>query len=459
LPIENLKLNGIAVDRVYENPEAARYFLMFADWKKISSKEIFSDLDKNTARHTQVYVDFPFCKRFCDFCAFYGVVPKNEAQVAAYTKYLNKEIQMLSRIYFSRGFKADALEFGGGTPTYFSLQHLKDVTECILGEFPFLEGHEFNFEASPETIVGEEGIKKLEYLKSRGANRMSIGVQSFVDAILKNSNRPHDLQDALEAIRNAKEAGFERINVDLLLGLDRQTIEDFLTSVLKTIEFGIDIIELYTLRYFDTKEFIPLKRKLNDNERFLSAEDLLVARIAADIILRQAGYQSSNGRTYQLRPLKEVFYADYYDGNFKGKNTLGIGRKSNSNMYPWQYANYRNFDSYYEAIGGEKLPIAAGTRFTEKARAAKLLTGMFQLPSPIDYRSFRLTNKAELMEPFDELVAKFESLGLIENKSSGYEKTFSGFLFIEEMLKQIYDAAVTPFSSFVPFLGKPQVSQ
>ncbi|TAM37217.1 radical SAM protein [bacterium] len=459
LPVRRLKAQGFTVDRIHENPEAARYFLMFAEWKNMTAEEIFGSLDTATAKETQVYIDFPFCNKLCDFCAFYGIVPVNAKEVSGYFRNLKAEIKILKKVYFARGFKADALEFGGGTPTFLPLGLLKEITKFILDELPFLRKHEFNFEASPETLVGKLGIKKLEFLKSAGANRMSIGIQSFDDRILKSNNRPHSAEDVVEAIKNSRRLGFERINADLMLGIYGQSVEDFLDSVKKAVESGIDIIELYTMRYFDTKEYVSLKRRLNEGRGFLSPAEILTARIAADCILRNCGYFSSNGRTYEKSGGKYGFYAAYYEGNFKGKNTLGIGRKSNSNIYPWQYANYRNLTKYQDALKEGKLPIGAGAFFSEKARMAKLLTGMFQLPQEIDYLRLRGRFERQWVVDFDKLMDTFLSLGVIRRKNDKFEKTYTGFLFIEEILKHIYELAVTPFGAGSLFLGEKQAVQ
>jgi len=236
LPLKEVIDSGLIVSRVSENPEAARYFLMFADWGKISYENIFSQMDYYTASNTQVYVDLPFCKKFCTFCAFYGVVPRNYDQMARYAKSLIKEINLIKGTYFTNGIKADALELGGGTPTFLPLELLKDIVECLNNELPFLEGHEFNFEASPETVTGQEGLEKLYYLKNAGANRMSLGIQSFVNRILEVSNRPHNLDDVLSSLENIKKVGFKRLNVDLMVGLNGQSVEDFIYSVDKAIE-------------------------------------------------------------------------------------------------------------------------------------------------------------------------------------------------------------------------------
>jgi len=383
------------------------------------------------------------------------VIPRNQGEIDSYVSALQKEISLLKKVYFSKGFKADALELGGGTPTFLKLETLKIIVGHLLKELPFVHGHEFNFEASPETLSGKEGIEKLEFFKNAGANRMSIGVQSFQAEILKKTNRPHDARDVIDAIQNAKKIGFDRINVDLMVGLEDQSIEDFLESVNKTIDFGIDIIEIYTMRYFDTKEFVSMKSKLQKG-RFLTPRELLIARTAADILLKESRYISFNGRTYEPMTSKYSFYAAYYEGNFKGMNTLGIGRKCNSNIYPWQYANYRNIDKYCEVVNKGILPIACGTRFTERARAAKLLVGSFQMPGGINLDVLSSKLPPGSLDVFYPLMNKFLELGLLKRERKVLQKTFSGFLLIEEMLKQIYDLAVTPFNTSSLFLGKKQ---
>jgi oxygen-independent coproporphyrinogen-3 oxidase len=456
--VENLKATSVFLDRLNDNPEAARYFLTYSDWSPVTSEDIFHKLDAKTAERTQVYVDFPFCPTVCNFCAFYPVLAKDEERMASYVGSLKKEVRLLRQAYFDQGYTAGSLELGGGTPTQLPLDLLQEAVLTILEEFPFDTEGERNSETTPEAIVGEKGLAKLKFLREVGFNRLSIGAQSFKDTVLKSANRSHTSKQTLEALDNARAVGFERINFDLLLGLMDQTVEDFIESVERCLELDIDIIEIYSMRYFDTKKPVPLTQKyLLQPARFMKENDILVARVAAHLLLSEAGYTSSNGRTY-YRPT-EGYYSEYYRENFMGSNVLGVGRKSHSNIYPWQYANYRNIDKYSAALDQDILPIAAGNKMNGSGLLAKHLTGALQLAGPIYYNAIRHNAGEGEAQPFDDLLQSFARYGLLTGAGGIYEKTFFGFLFIEEMLKSVYDVAVTPFSINTEFLGKKQVNQ
>ena len=459
LPLDKLKASGFYLDRVKDNPEAARYFLAYGDWFPITSEEVFEAPERSSAEQTQVYVDFPFCPTVCTFCAFYPVIARHEDQMTAYIESLKKEIHLLRKTYFDQGFTADSLELGGGTPTYLPLHLLKDAVNTLLEQFPFAGDGERNFETTPEAITGTAGKAKLKFLRDAGFSRLSIGAQSFNDQLLKVSHRSHGSGHIVEALDNARELNFERINFDLLLGIADQKLEDFIEAVEKSIELGVEIIEIYTMRYFDTKKPVPLTRQYMEHpERFLEAHDLLAARIAADSMLRKEGYVSSNGRTYHKQDGSKGFYADYYEGNFKGANILGVGRKSHSNIYPWQYANYRNIEKYCSALENGTLPIAAGCKIDGRGRLAKLLTGAFQLMEPLNYENMKSPFHEEDVKPFDVLFDDLRDCDLITEVPGGYQKTFLGFLFTEEILKRVYDVSVTPFSVGTEFLGKKQAT-
>ena len=457
LPLENLRAAGIFLDRLNDNPEAARYFLAYSDWGPIVQHDVFSSLELDAAASTQVYVDFPFCATVCTFCAFYPVAGRSEQHMATYIAALKREIELVRTAYFDLGFLADTLELGGGTPTHLPLALLEDVVTALLSHLPFSAQGERNCETTPEAVTGSEGQAKLKFLRSAGFNRLSIGAQSFSDRILRGANRSHSAHHIFEALENARLLGFDRINVDLLLGIADQTLDDFVLSVQQCIELNVEIIEIYCMRYFDTKQAVPLtKQLLKEPSRFLKDDSLLVGRVAADLMLKANGYVSPNGRTYFKDLGDRHYYSEYYFNNFKAKNVIGIGRKSHSNVYPWQYANYRSIDKYCAALEKELLPIAAGCKLDPRARLAKLLTGALQLPGPFNYESIRNQVKCANPEVLDQLIETFLHCELIRKVSEGYEKTFLGFLFIEEILKSIYDRVLTPFNVTSRFLGKIQ---
>ena len=161
-----------------------------------------------------IYIHVPFCKSFCTYCDFYSEIP-GEGMYDAYTKQLCQEIH-------DRAAEMDnslkTLYFGGGTPSVLPLSHLTRILlaleECGHGG-PYTE---FTMECNPEDLV-EKGLPYLESLRSLGVNRMSMGVQSLDDDLLRWMNRRHTAEGAREAFRLVRQAGFENVSIDLIFGL------------------------------------------------------------------------------------------------------------------------------------------------------------------------------------------------------------------------------------------------
>jgi oxygen-independent coproporphyrinogen-3 oxidase len=458
LPLAALEREGIFIDRLNDNPEAPRHFIAFGDWHALEVKEIFANLDPVTMKRTMVYLDFPYCKRVCNFCAFYPVVARGGDEMVRYFGGMEREIDLLADVYFSQNAAIEGVELGGGTPTVTPLPLLKSVVDRVFERFPVDAGDEHSFEATPDSIVDAEGFEKLRYLRERGFSRISMGIQSFNDAVLQSMNRSHASNHIEPAVENIRKLGYGRINFDILVGTPNQPVVDFLESITRSIDLGIEVLELYAMRYFDTRKHVPAARKVLKGAEYSNAEDILAARIAADTMLRKAGYTSCNGRTYQRDG--QSYFSNYFLENFKGSNLLGIGRKSHSNLYPFQYANYLNIEKYLSHLEDAKLPIGAGCRFDARARLGKLLTGALQLPGDIDLPALKGLVAASHVSDFDDVFVKFASLGLLERKPEDvYGQTFFGFLFVEEMMKVVFEKCVKPFTANAAFLGKEQVGR
>lgn len=449
----------IGLDRVDDNPDAGRYFVAFSDWEPWRHDMRYDDIDETTAAHSQIYVDFPFCPVICTFCAFYPVRDKTGEWEQRYIDLLIKEINMLGERYARPERTVQALEFGGGTPTQVAASQLERVTERLALRFPFAPDAERNFETTPDRILGDDGADRLKVLADAGFNRTSIGTQSFDEQVLRYANRSHTAEQTAQAVDAARRAGFDRLNIDLMVGLRGQTIESFCASVDRTIELEPDVIEIYHMRYFDTKQPVPMTRAfLRAPEEFMTDDEIMVARMYAHIRLTDLGFEGCNGRTYFRRRDPDDYFSNFYRGHFRGNNVLGISRKSHSFIFPYQYGNYRNLEKYAAAIDQGRLPIAAGMRFDDRARLGKLVTGGIQLPGAFDFAAACVTFPSVNPEAFNKLFNRLCDTGLMTKSEAGYTKTEAGSFYIEEILKAFFDISCTPFNQRVDFLGQRQAA-
>jgi coproporphyrinogen III oxidase-like Fe-S oxidoreductase len=445
LPLDLLREAGFFIDLSKDNPDNYRYFVLCGEWRKVTEDEIFSSFIPQKGHQTHLYVNIPFCKKICTFCKFSSSVPTEASLMDNYINALKKEITILKHIYFEKGTVAAGLAFGGGTPSYVPLEKLKDLIEHIYAEIPFTSDFEFSFEASPEDFVGNKGIKKLEYLKESGVNRLSLGLQSFNDDLLQLANRSNSVADNLEVIGNIKSLGFRRINADLMLGIFRQGFDDFFDSLQRTIEFDFDVININPLTLLSAWHYISLKTTI-DNERnsFLLDQDILVARTAADMILKKAGYSVENSYDYRKTSSPFSYFAEYNRHFYRGGNIVSIGQKAGTYIDSWQYASYNKIDKYIQALDEGRLPIGAGCRMSEAAEAAKSLIGRLLLSNEINYSTLRQCFSLDIMKTFDSLMRDMVDLDLLTADKGLYHKTYSGFLFSNEILKKIYLLGTSP---------------
>ena len=187
-----------------------------------------------------LYVHVPFCLSkcpYCDFNTYQGI----ERLMAPYSKALSTELTLWGRTLGRP--QVNTVFFGGGTPSYLGPELLGRVMETISSSFEPADGAEVTFEANP----GDLTPKTLDGLKSIGATRLSIGVQSLDDGLLKLLGRRHSADEALKAHSDARASGFDKVNLDLIYGLPGQTLQQWRETLESTVQAGPGHLSLYAL--------------------------------------------------------------------------------------------------------------------------------------------------------------------------------------------------------------------
>lgn len=179
------------------------------------------------------YIHIPFCENICHYCDFNKFFIEGQP-VNEYLDALGKEIA-LTLEQFPKG-SLNSIYVGGGTPTALNEGQLGKLCELIHKHLSFGVNTEFTFEANP----GDLSKEKLEILKEAGVNRLSLGVQTFNDELLRKIGRTHRAKDVFHSVDLAKQIGFENINIDLIYSLPEQTINDFKETL--EIAFSLDIV-------------------------------------------------------------------------------------------------------------------------------------------------------------------------------------------------------------------------
>jgi putative oxygen-independent coproporphyrinogen III oxidase len=207
---------------------------------KAGSPSLFLLQNRGRNMIKAAYLHIPFCEHICHYCDFNKVFLKGQP-VDDYIKALDQEMKLtLSE------FPTDSLDtifVGGGTPTSLNEQQLYTFCESIHTNLPKSEKLEFTFEANPGDLTKE----KLQILRDAGVNRISLGVQTFNDELLKKIGRVHQAKDVYQTVDQAKKVGFENISIDLIFSLPTQTVQDFKDSLTEAFSLDIPHYSAYSL--------------------------------------------------------------------------------------------------------------------------------------------------------------------------------------------------------------------
>lgn len=266
-----------------------------------------------------IYVHIPFCRKKCKYCDFISFASYEE-KYKEYAECLIKEIRNKK---IEKPKAISTIYLGGGTPSILESEDIVKILNAIKERFEIEENCEITIEVNPGTITKQ----KLEDYKNTGVNRLSIGLQSTSDRILKLIGRIHTYEEFLNTYNLAKEVGFENINVDLMLAIPTQTESELLESVQKVIELEPNHISLYSLIL---EEGTELDKMISDGQYELLDENLE----------RQMYWKTKN--------LLELNGYNHYEiSNFSKK-----GFESKHNMDCWNQEEYIGFGlaahSYYD---------------------------------------------------------------------------------------------------------------
>ena len=230
-----------------------------------------------------LYIGIPFCPTRCAYCSFVSrTIGKRTELMEPYLEALHKELRHTATLLANSGRKVRTIYIGGGTPTTLTTAQMERLLKCITESFDLSRCIEFTVEGGrPDTLDQE----KLSAIASCGADRMSINPQTMIDSVLKACGRRHTAADVEESYRQAVEAGFQAINMDLIAGLPTDDLAGFRESVDRVIELAPANITVHTLAIKKGADLYEKRDGLSPDEEVAQMVDY------AEDALRSAGYE------------------------------------------------------------------------------------------------------------------------------------------------------------------------
>lgn len=291
-----------------------------------------------------IYIHIPFCKQKCYYCDFVSYANKEE-KIQEYIKCLQEEIGIESEKYKNEEYEITTIYIGGGTPSFIDASYIERIINTIKQNYKLYENPEITIEVNPGTI-NEEKIKKY---KDIGINRISIGLQTTKDNLLKQIGRIHTYEEFLNCYKIVKKIGIDNINVDLMLGLPNQTLEDLKESLIEVINLKPNHISLYSLIL---EENTILEKMVSQNMTKLPEEDLEREMYwTTKNILEENGYIH-----YEISNFSKKGYESKHNLNCWGqKEYLGFGVAAHSYIKNKRYCNTNNIEDYIKNIQNGKI--------------------------------------------------------------------------------------------------------
>lgn len=359
-----------------------------------------------------IYIHIPFCESRCHYCDFCSSL-LSEPKVEKYFKYLRKEIKLQED--FLRDKIIDTVFIGGGTPSSVDSRFIKEIMDD-LSAYNFSDNREISIESNPNSLTIEKAVEYFFY----GINRISLGAQSFNEEILKRIGRIHKKDDIYRAIENARSAGFENINLDLMLALPGQKFSDIEESIKEVRELNLPHISYYSLileegtKLFRDHEKSPLSFSTEDEDRKMYH---YVVDELKKIGLKQ--YEISNFAKEGHECRHNITY-------WKLRDYISFGLSASSNIGNLRYTNFYNFHDYYKALDKNEKPIGFSENLSKTNRMNEFVMMGLRLNSGFDLDEFNEKFNEDFLKIYDKEIEKNLKSNLILLEDNNLRLTEKG---------------------------------
>lgn len=350
-----------------------------------------------------LYIHIPFCARICPYCAFYKDL-LDRSQTRRFCDALLRELAARDRR--ARRLLPSTIYFGGGTPTALNIAQLELLLRGFHQTLDLSRLIEWTMEANP----GSVSARKAGLLKKSGVNRISLGVQSWDDELLKLLGREHNAHQAEESFRILRNAGFTNINVDLMFGLPDQTLGQWRATLEKTIALQPQHISTYCLTYEEDTEFF-LRHARGEFRQDPDADaDFFEITMA---MLEDAGYEHYEISNYARPGFESVHNRAYW----LGQDYLGIGPSAVSTVGMRRWQNVCDYRAYIDRVLSGQSPRATSEDLTDTMKRTERIA--------LSLRTREGVPGSELKR-FAPQKDEFIALGLLRESNGNFALTRKG---------------------------------
>ncbi|MEX2317762.1 MAG: coproporphyrinogen-III oxidase family protein [Pirellulales bacterium] len=381
-----------------------------------------------------LYLHIPFCRKRCKFCYFKVFTDKNSAEVERYLAALSREIELVSRLPVMGGRPFRFVYFGGGTPSFLSSRQLTRLVDRLRANVSWDKAEEVTFECEPGTL----SEAKIHTLREIGVTRLSLGVEHFDDAILRDNGRAHESEEIYRAWPWIEAAGFANVNIDLIAGMVGDTDEKWREAVRRTIELAPNSVTIYQMELpFNTvysKDILGgvIETPVADWPTKRGWVDWAFDQLA------DAGYSVSSAYTMVRNPDQVNF--SYRDNLWRGSDLLATGIASFGHISGVHYQNHPEWEQYCGTLEAGQLPLGRGMKISSHQRLVREM--ILQLKKGyLDVGYFRDKLGADIIDRWrsEWNAHQEEGLLVVDEERGRIELTRDGLLQADSLLPAFFE--------------------
>ena len=365
-----------------------------------------------------LYIHVPFCRTKCPYCHFASVT--DPAMIPAYLEALQVEMDLWRGVFDP----FDSVYIGGGTPSVLGGEELRRILSGLRSRFALASDSEITLEANPGDLTPES----LETMRGLGVNRLNLGLQALDDAVLRSLGRRHSAAQAIRSVETAREAGYDNLGLDLMYAVPGQTLEGWLETLARAIEYSPEHLSCYELTF---EEGTPFGRRFVEGEFPPDGEERRYEFFAATSErLEQAGYTHYEISNFARGP-----------GHFSRHNQkywdhtpyLGLGPSAHSFLGVERFWNVRGLTDYLSMLHRGQRPVGGREILrAEQLRLESLYFG-FRTRKGLSLRDFEDRYETDLLRVKGNILEKMREEGLILLENGRLRPTLRGMALADSL--------------------------
>ncbi|WP_262316465.1 radical SAM family heme chaperone HemW [Lacticaseibacillus parakribbianus] len=369
------------------------------------------------------YIHIPFCDHICYYCDFNKVFIEGQP-VDTYLDMLLREMRLVMAAHAKDVIQT--VYIGGGTPTALSAQQLDRLLTGVREVLHFTQG-EFTVEANPNDLLT---LDKLQVMRDHGVNRLSIGVQSFDDQILKRIGRTHKAQDVYRAIENARQVGFDNLSIDLIFRLPGQSRENFLHSLHEALALDLPHYSTYSLILEKKTIFYNLMRK---GRLQLPSQD-----VEADMYQDAIDLMRANGREqYEISNFaKPGYQCEHNLLYWQNDKYFGFGAGAFGYLGRDRYHNFGPIQQYLAPLEANKVPVIEHHLVPLEEQIEEEMFLGLRTRAGVSRKRFAARYHLQIEDVYGDLIDRLKEQQLLKEVAGRLSLTNQGMFLGNEVFQQ-----------------------